>query len=183
MIVENMKQKGTWREVADAARTTVHMEPGTNEPSYSWKKRMLLTEHSPIRKLVFNWKWKDLKYWVSVHLVRHKIGIEHFVRTQRSDRTGVNRDELPQGASVEHECEANAQAILFISRRRLCNQASLETRLAWKAVIEEIMKVDPVLAECCVPECIYRGVCPEIRTCGFSRTEEFKNRLQEYRET
>jgi len=63
MIVENMKQKGTWREVADAARTTVHMEPGTNEPSYSWKKRMLLTEHSPIRKLVFNWKWKDLKYW------------------------------------------------------------------------------------------------------------------------
>jgi len=181
MQVENMKSKGTWREVADAARTTIHMEPGTNEPSDTWKRKMLLAEHSPIRKLVFNWKWKDLKYWCSTHIVRHKFGIEHWVRTQRSDRTGVNRDELPQGALVEHECEANAQAIMFISRRRLCNQASPETRQAWQAVVDSLKTADPALASCCVPECIYRGFCPELKPCGWINTDEAQKKLKEYR--
>lgn len=181
MQVVNMKAKGSWREVADAARTTVNMEPGTNEPSPSWKKKMLLAEHSPIRKLIFNWKWKDLKYFVSVHIVRHKFGIEHWVRTQRSDRTGVNRDELPQGALIEHECEANAQAIIFISRKRLCRQASPETREAWQAVVDSLKTVDESLASCCVPECIYRGWCPEMKSCMWITTEEAKQKLMEYR--
>lgn len=173
--------KDTWRHVADAARTTIGVEEGTKEPSNTWKKHMLLAEHSPIRKLTFGWKWKNLKYWVSVHLVRHKFGIEHWIKTQRSDRTGINRDELPQGALVNHECEANAQSIIFISRRRLCNQASPETRAAWKEVVEGLGKTCPELAEVCVPECIYRGFCPEFKPCGYSQTEDFKKRLEEYR--
>ena len=73
---------GTWRSVADAARTTIRMPEGTKEPSSKWKKTILLSEHSPIRKLMFSWKWTNLPYWVSVHFVRHKFGIEHFVSTQ-----------------------------------------------------------------------------------------------------
>ena len=75
--VKFLKVKGTWREVADAARTTIRQDEGVGEPSARWKKRILLAEHSPIRKLCFNWKWLDLPYWVSVHIVRHKYGIEH----------------------------------------------------------------------------------------------------------
>lgn len=52
---------------------------------------MLLAEHSPIRKLIISWKWYDLLSWVSVHLVRHKFGVDHWVRTQRTDRTGIDR--------------------------------------------------------------------------------------------
>lgn len=178
-----VEQKGTWREVADAARTTVGMGEGTGEPSLSWKKRMLLSEHSPIRKLVFNWKWLSLKSWVSVHLVRHKFGIDHFVRTQRSDRTGVDRDTIPQGALVDHEAIANAQAVIYISRKRLCQQASPETRQAWEDVVSGLESTNPELASVCVPECVYRGFCPEFKPCGYTNTATYTNEVARYRRT
>ena len=179
--IKFMKVKGTWREVADAARTTIRQEEGTGEPSARWKRRILQAEHSPIRKLCFNWKWLDLPYWVSVHFVRHKYGIEHFVSTQRTDRTGEDRTVKPQDAPVMHECFANAQAIMFISRRRLCNQASPETRAAWRLVVDEIAKTEPELASCCVPECVYRGFCPEFKSCGFCETSAYQEMLKKYR--
>ena len=180
--VKFLKVKGTWREVADAARTTIRREEGEGEPSSKWKKRILLAEHSPVRKLCFNWKWMDLPYWVSVHFVRHKFGIEHFVSTQRTDRTGVQRDANRQDAPVIHECFANAQAVMFISRRRLCGQASAETRAAWKAVVDEIAKKEPEVAACCVPECVYRGFCPEFKPCGYCGTPAWKKAVDAYRE-
>ena len=177
-----LRIKGTWREVADAARTTIRLDEGTKEPSSKWKKRILLAEHSPIRKLCFNWKWLDLPYWVSVHFVRHKFGIEHFVSTQRTDRTGENRAAKTQDAPVMHECFANAQSVMFISRRRLCAQASKETREAWRLVVEAIREKEPELAACCVRECVYRGFCPEFKTCGYTDTPAFQEELKSYRE-
>jgi len=173
--------KGSWRDVADAARTTVNMGAGEGEPSSSYKRRLLLSEHSPIRKLVVNWKWFNLKYFVSVHFVRHKFGIEHWVRTQRTDRTGVNRDELPQGAEVEHEAEANAQAIINISRKRLCMKASQETREAWETFLDNLCATEPELFVVCVPDCIYRGYCYEMDSCGYFKTKTFTHRLDRYR--
>jgi hypothetical protein len=182
MKVTMFKRKGTWREVANSANTTVHREEGTKEPSSQWKRRMLLAEHSPIRQLIFKWKWKELLSWVSVHFVRHKFGIEHWVRSQRTDRTGIDRNKELQSALVEHECEANAQAIINVSRKRLCNNASPETRAAWKEVLVKLGKVEPELRRCCVPDCIYRGHCFEFHTCGFYKTEEYRVQLTEYRE-
>jgi len=173
--------KGTWREVADAANTTIHKEAGLKEPSGQWKRRMLMCEHSPIRQLMIKCKWYELKSWVSVHFVRHKIGIEHWVRTQRQDRTGINRNELPQGSDVEHEFIANAQAFINISRKRLCNLASIETREAWTAVLEAIKEDEPEIFKVCVPDCIYRGWCYEYKSCGYYKTEQFAKRLNEYR--
>ena len=114
-------------------------------------------------------------------MVRHKIGIEHWVSTQRSDRTGINRDELPQGSLVSHACEADAQALINISRKRLCSCASPETREAWKLVKDKIAETEPELASCMVKECIYRGFCPEMFPCGYSKTDAFINELEEYR--
>lgn len=181
MKVSGMKVFGTWRDVADAARTTVGKEAGTGEPSAMWKKRILLAEHSPIRKVLFGWKWEGLPYWVSVHLVRHKLGIEHFVSTQRSDRTGVDRACKTQDAPVSHECFANAQAVISISRKRLCGQASTETRYAWRLLVDEIAKVEPEVASCCVPECVYRGFCPEMKPCGFCGTRAYDEAVKVYR--
>lgn len=170
-----------WDKVKRSARTTISREGSGKYPTDSWKKSILLAEHSPIRKIKFSWKWTNLKSWVSVHFVRHKFGIEHWVTTQRTDRTGVNRDDLPQSALIEHECEADAQALINISRRRLCTQASPETRRAWQEVVEEVRKADPVLASVCVKECVYRGFCPEMKSCGYTETEEYKKELEEYR--
>lgn len=170
-----------WPKVKRSARTTINREGEGTYPSDSWKKNILLAEHSPIRKIKFSWKWTSLKSWVSVHFVRHWLGILHWVTTQRVDRTGVDRDKSPQDTPVEHECEANAQALINISRRRLCSQASPETRKAWLEVKNEVEKYDPILSSVMVKECIYRGFCPELNKCGYAETEAYKKELVEYR--
>lgn len=174
--------KGKWTDIKNAARTTIGLDLTNKEPNSKWKKQILLCEHSPIRKLWINWKWKDLKSWISVHFVRHKYGIEHFVKTQRTDRTGINRDDLPQSNLVNHECDADAQAIINISRKRLCSCASKETRETWQEFLNIIVKPnEPELYSVCVPECIYRGWCFEFESCGFFKTDNYKEWLEEYR--
>lgn len=181
MNVKILDVKGTWRSVANAARVTIGLEDGQGEPTSRWKKRILLAEHSPIRKLFINWRWTNLLSWVSVHFVRHKHGIEHWVRSQRSDRTGINRDELKQSEMIEHECEANAQAIINISRKRLCNQASVQTQEAWIKFLTKLQNKQPELVSVCVPDCIYRGWCYEYDSCNYHLTQEFYDQLNEYR--
>ncbi len=178
--IDRFSHIDNWQEVKDATMNTIGMNTG-KYPDSKWKKELIMAEHSPIRKMKFSWRWKDLPYWVSVHIVRHKIGIEHFVKTQRSDRTGIDRNELPQGAPVSHECEADAQALINISRKRLCSCASKETREAWQLVKDEVAKVEPELASCMVKECVYRGFCPEMFGCGFEKTEQFKIEIENYR--
>jgi len=157
--------KGSWLDVFNSCRTTVGKQHVLTPPSSEWKRKILLAEHSPIRQLIVKAKWTDLPYWVSVHLTRHKIGVEHWVRTQRSDRVGVDRDLLSQSALVEHEIEVNAQAIINISRKRLCNKASAETQHAWTVFLDTFKDVEPELHSASVRECIYRGKCTEIYPC------------------
>jgi len=181
MKIKFKKVKGSWRDIADSANTTIDKVEGEKEPSSTWKRRMLLCEHSPIRQLIIKAKWYELPYWVSVHFVRHWLGIIHWVRTQRSDRTNINRNDIPQGALVEHEIEANAQAIINISRKRLCNCASPETKEAWQTFLNSFKDKEPELYNTSVRECIYRGFCPEFKSCNYHKSEDYKNKLNEYR--
>lgn len=181
MTIDIFEREDNWQDIKDSALNTIGKTKGAY-PSSSWKKGMLLAEHSPIRRIKFYWRWYGLRYWVSTHFVRHKFGIEHFVSTQRSDRTGVSRDKLSQGNLVNHACEADAQALINISRKRLCSGASPETREAWKDLKIKVAEVEPELAECMVRECIYRGFCPEIKSCGYDKTEEFQEELIKYRD-
>lgn len=180
MKIDRFKHIDNWQDVKNATMNTIGKDKGVY-PSSEWKLKLLRAEHSPIRKIKFSWRWIDLPYWVSTHFVRHKIGIEHFVKTQRTDRTGINREELPQGSLVSHECEANAHALINISRKRLCNCASAETRKAWQLVKDEVSKIEPELAHCMVKECVYRGHCPEMFSCGYDKTNAFQAELEKYR--
>lgn len=179
--------KPDWKRVLNAARRTVGKAPIDKEPSTEFKKEILLAEHSPIRLLEYDFTWDDIRQWVTAHFVRHHEGCEKFVHTQRPERnlelTGLNRDELPQGLLNDMDMTCNAQSFINISRKRLCvGCASVETRKAWELVIEYLKEVDPVLAEKCVPECLYRGFCPEKkRCCGYVNTEDYRKRLEEYR--
>ena len=177
-------KKGTWRDVANSANTTIDFESiSKNEPSSLWKKRMLLAEHSPIRQLWIKAKWYDIKYWTSVHFVRHWLGIVHWVKSQRPDRfTGPsNRDNELQSALINHEFDVNAQAMINISRKRLCQNAMPDTRTAWMTFLNTIKKEEPELFMVCVPGCIYRGYCYEFTSCGYYLTDNFNQELQEYR--
>jgi hypothetical protein len=180
--IDVFEKSGNWRRVADAARNTIHKDAGDGEPSDLWKKRMLLAEHSPIRLIRYLWRWVKIPSWVSVHMVRHKIGIEHFVRTQRTDRTGIDRNDEPQGVELEHMSEATIQSLIYMARKRLCTTASPETRFAFTKVKAKVETIDPVVASVLVPECIYRGFCPEYECCGYCNTPEYQERLREYRQ-
>jgi hypothetical protein len=181
MEIDIFQHEDNWQDIKDSTMNTIGKTTG-KYPTSEWKRKLIFSEHSPIRRMKFYWRWKDLKSWVSVHFVRHKVGIEHWVSSQRTDRTGVNRDELPQSALVNHACEATAQALINMSRRRLCNCASKDTREAWLKVKDGVAKCgETELASCMVRECVYRnGLCPEMFTCGFNKTEAFKKELDEY---
>ena len=187
--VKRIEQATSWKRVLNAARRTIGKQPLDKEPTDSWKAKMLLAEHSPIRLLEYDWSWSDIMQWVTTHLVRHHEGCEKFVHTQRGDRRTLleeynvsSRDELPQGATNDMDMTANAQALINISRKRLCSCASKETREAWQQVKAAIAEVDPVMASKMVPECIYRGFCPEfMNPCGYSKTEKYKKDLEIYR--
>lgn len=155
------------------------LQPGkTSKASLA---RMLMAEHSPIRTLRFWIEIEGLPSFVSVHLVRHKIGVEHFVQSMRDDRGGGPPETVTRLTEVRHGLEINAQALITMSRKRLCLHSHRSTVATWARVRRAMMAVQPEVAACMVPECAYRGFCPEMRECGpgakkvmaaYGRTEE-----------
>ena len=160
-----------WKVVNQLCKYTMGITDCKDECSDKLKNRLCSSEHSPLRGLIFLVEMIGIPSWVSVHFVRHKIGVEHFVQSQRPDRTGSNKDrsEMKQGELVNHCMLINAEALINISRKRLCYKASTETREVWEAVIAELRKIEQgrFLADFCVPNCVYRGgLCHEMLPCG-----------------
>lgn len=123
-----------------------------------------------------------------MHIRTHNVGVTysdvlHYVSTQRDDRTAdtTPRDEKPQGALVMMVMIVNAQSIINISRKRLCSKADPDTREVWKAVVVKLKEIDEIIASVCVKECLYRGFCPERKSCGYTSTSNFINKLLKYR--
>lgn len=164
----------SWTDVKGSAMTTINKEGSDKEPTDLWISKILMAEHSPIRNYLVNFKWDAVPYWVAMHFVRHHEGVQWFVGTQREDRGGSDRSQVPQTALVPLEGYANAQALINISRKRLCYQASPETRRYWQGLKDEIKKLQPELAKKMVSECIYRGFCPEYHTCGYVHCSTFR---------
>lgn len=165
MKTKLLKIKGDWQEVVDDARSTVSKPPLGHEPSIGFKRRMLIAEHSPIRDISVKWKWADIPSWVATHFVRHKW--ECFVKSQRTDRTGIDRTKLPQDAAVDFTGEANCQHLIDTMRKRLCFQAAKETREYAEDLKLTLYPHEPELSDVLVPNCVYRGGCPEMNPCGW----------------
>ena len=119
--------KGDWQEVVDTCRATSGKGSLGHEPSEDFKRRILIAEHSPIRRISVSWVWQGIKSWIATHWSRHKW--ECFISTQRTDRTGTPRDKLPQDAPVIFEGEANVQALIDTMRKRLCRQTRRRARM------------------------------------------------------
>lgn len=170
------------KHALNAARNTVSKKFLDKEPSREWWRKILMARHSPIRVVKYLIKIEGVPEWVQTHLVRHHIGVEKFVSTQRTDRTGDERkrSEIPQGEEKIVLLDINSEAIINISRKRCCSQSSNETRYIWFRVLQELQKIDPELVNLCVPECVHMGFCPELRTCGFCRTSSAKLARENY---
>ena len=121
--------------------------------------------HSPMRTQLFKIKMYDIPTFVSVHLVRHNIGISHFVKSMRTDRGGDGTED--RYTPVNHLMWINAQSLIEMANARLCRKASPETQEVMNAIKDAMHDADPALALWLTPRCIEIGRCRELRTCGY----------------
>ena len=161
---EILKIKGDWQEVVNDCRATVKKPPLGHEPSGDWKKEILISENSPIRALSVKFSWRDIKYWVAMHWKTHHW--ESRVDSQRNDRQNrYDRNKAPQDAPVDFYGDPNAQHTIDTWRKRLCYQASPETRQYAEDFKRALREIEPEWAAVLVPNCVYRCGCPEPKSC------------------
>lgn len=144
-----------------------------------WIKRLVEAEHSPIRELWFGIKM-EIPYWVAMHYRTHQIadGVydisirpdfkNDYISTQREDRIndGLSRSEKLQGEIVSYIMSINAPALVNMAHKRLCKQASEETREVMKEIVKQVVEVAPYMKDVLVPMCKYRnGKCTEMFSC------------------
>ena len=164
---------GNWKLVKNHCRVTDNKDFTDNEPSDTWKKKMLITEHSPVRIMQVDWSWRDMPYWVSTEHCRHKY--EKFISSQRDDRLidDTPRGKKPQDAPVRYDGLANVQNLIDAWRKRLCFCATPEARsyaVSFKFALKDAGQKE--IADVLVPHCIYRCGCPEAfnTKCNFFET-------------
>ena len=156
VTAQRLTDRDAWREAAAATM-------GGRLPTKTTWADLLRCEHSPIRAVWYRVRM-EVPAFVSVHFVRHKVGVEHYVQSLRDDRGGVGSEG--RLTPVLHLMDCNAQALMGMARKRLCRQAHEQTQAAMWLIAEAIEGIDPELAGVMVPQCQYVGECRELRRCG-----------------
>lgn len=160
-------EQSDWERCKDLALRTMGKRWTGTKVTEEWKRKMLKCEHSPIRTLMFTIEM-EVPYYVSVHFVRHKIGVEHYVQSQRNDRqTSYDRELAPQNAMVLHTMDINAEQLMFMARRRMCSMADATTRYTMTKICNAVLHTNPEFMGSLAPMCEYRHECPEFIPCGY----------------
>lgn len=156
-----------WLMAKRCALVTVGKDSET-PPTEEWKRRSLEARHSYIRELRFVFRITGIPYWVAMHLVRHHVGCQPYIKTQRNDRQKVyDRGEAPQNAPVDMMWSMNAEALMNLANKRLCFLAAKETREVVIQMCKEVESVCPEFINFLVTMCEYHGwVCHEMQPCG-----------------
>lgn len=165
MLTKITKVIADWIEVKNECRNTINKEYSDKPVTENFKKKLLISEHSPIRLIEIKWRWQGIKSWISVHFARHWLGWDKWISTQRDDRTGIDRNKSPQDTLVNYDGKGNAQACINVARYRLCNCSHPETRRYMEDFKISLKEYEPELSDVLVPNCIYRSSCPEFNMC------------------
>lgn len=157
-----------WLNIKSACMTTIRKQ-AKQIPDKEWKRKLLVCQHSPIRRGIISWKWDEIPYCVSTHFARHHEGCEKFIGTSRPDRTEIkDRSKRSQMDCVPMEMDANIQAIINISEKRLCKCADPLTTKYWESLLEAIKEYDEDIYWASVPQCVRCGACVEpFSNCDF----------------
>ena len=159
--------KEDWERCYMLALNTMGKKYAGTKVTNEWMHKMLKSKHSPIRTLMFTIRM-TIPYYVSTHFVRHKIGVEHFVQSQRNDRqANYDRETAPQSAMVSHVMEINAEQLMFMANRRLCGMADKTTRYIMQGICRGVEKLCPEFVGHLKPMCEYLHECPEFKSCGY----------------
>ena len=138
-----------------------------NGPSEKLVHDCLNARHSPIRVLNFAFLIEDIPSNTSVHLCRHVHAVP-FVSSLRNDRQNrMDGDKAPRDTPVDMIFYCNAEELMTIANKRLCNKAAPMTRKVVQMMCLEALDRMPELAGLLVPICQYHGgVCHEVDGCG-----------------
>lgn len=138
-----------------------------NGPSEKLLHDCLEARHSPIRVLNFAFLIEGIPSNTSVHLCRH-VHATPFVSSLRNDRQDkMDGDTAPRNTPVDMIYFVNAEELMVISNKRLCNKAAPMTRRVVQMMCMEALGRMPELTGLLVPMCQYHGgVCHEIESCG-----------------
>lgn len=161
------------------ARGTQGLSEPKKQLSVEKWRRWLYAEESQIRTFTLRADFYYVPYWVHVHLIRHHIGnlvfpFEPFVRSQRPDNynpVDYDRGSARQDALIDMPLFTNPQALINMARKRLCHNASKETREAVELLKSVVSASDneyiAAIADVMLPDCEYRGnICYSTRPCG-----------------
>lgn len=174
-------------------------------------KKMAMCEHSPLRTQMYWIRLYDIPLFCSTQLLRHHVGSQPFQLTCRTDRKGGNNhfqerinqamdmiadnkldlaltelawlhDNADRYTKVNLGLCLNAQALINMSKDRLCHDASAETRAIFKALKDKLMEAEPDLVPFLVPKCVYRGgICNSLSPCGYNKSEKGKQEIENYK--
>lgn len=138
-----------------------------NGPSEDLLHDCLNARHTPIRVLNFAFLIEDIPSNISTHLARHVHALPA-IGTLRNDRQEkIDGDEAPRNTPVPMIFYCNAEELMTVSNKRLCNMASAKTRHVVKLMCLEALDKMPELKGLLVPMCEYHGgVCHELKPCG-----------------
>jgi len=147
--------------------TTGKTEMPKNGPSEDLLHACLKARHTPIRVLNFAFLIEDIPSNISTHLARHCHAVPA-IGTLRNDRQDkMNGDEAPRNTPVPMIYYLNAEELMTVANKRLCNKSSYLTRQVVQMMCMEALDKMPELEGLLVPMCQYHGgVCHEIQPCG-----------------
>ena len=171
----NAPTEEDWMGVKQRALVTIG-KTAVTPPSAEWKHKILEARHSPIRWLRYSFMIEDLPSWISVHLCRH-IHAQPNVKSQRNDRqSDYDRNKAPQDSPVSMIYDVNAEELMVIANKRLCNQASYETREVVREMCKLAEEHTPEFKGLLVPFCQFQnGVCHEIFPCNAKKESEVES--------
>lgn len=151
-----------WLEVKRRCMVTVGKTKFA-PPDGQWMKAILNARHSPIRYLWFSF-YIECQYYVSQHLARH-VHAQPYIKSQRNDRQSeYDRRKAPQDAPVMMILDMNAESLMTVCNKRLCKQASEETREIVEQMRDLVLERCPEFDGLLVPMCEYAG-CHEMHPC------------------
>lgn len=162
-MIEIRKLSGS-HEMQDSALMTVDKKDG-REMTDDLLRRYLISEHSPIRSIMISVVMMDISYYTSVHFSRH-VHTLHYVSTSRPDLIGRPRSIDDR---VNHKMIMNVQALIDMMRKRLCMRCAEETRRVAESIrllmLHDADNEIRIIGGVLVPNCVYRGACPEFKPC------------------
>ena len=178
ILMEKPSEKD-WIGVKVRALVTVSKWSDTRyvtPPTSEWRHRILEARHSPIRHLWYAFMIEGIPSNIVTHLARH-VHAQPYISTLRNDRqNAMDGDLAPRNTPVDMILDVNAEELMVIANKRLCNKAASKTREVVQEICRLAEDVTPELKGLLVPMCIWHGgVCHEMTPCGRCRKDNGEN--------